>query len=989
MVVLTTLLLKANAAGFAPQYTCAAASNKFFDPSSLVCQTCEPTSQVPTATGCKCKPDYIYDYSGGPTAPNPPCVQCAGSNVATIDREFCIPCGSSTAGKQSDGTCGTCASGTATLQQVVSSTYAAERPCNDPAKCKWECVECSEGARLVNGVCTACPDPRMTGSGCVCAAGYTQLSNACLHTATASEVTALYGAPGAYEVRFPDVWSAAGSFSTSVTSLALQDNFYSAAVDCKRGVSVEACQMLANLCVLQMYLRDASACGYFLKVTQASPNSRQHSFSGWFGTIGFLYFENNQIVQDSTLVSKLAYEATAGYTHSLLFKLAKYAFNGTYLGQEDLTDQLQVCGGHYDVMTRWMKFGTQFFNGCNVRLTSIINSTETIFYDPYFVDSDGTYYPIPIMVMNVRVSGVRVNERMDTYQHVYTRRFMIYDTVSGVVTADTTPDVIRVISRASLNFTMQTDDIQKMFPPVLEIEYAEIDVKNLHYSSTATQGTQFSTQYKYNVQSGETEMLVTNVVFITLAFIFRLYRWTRVNHNADLNSKFMVQVVVQFCHAVGTVMGIMIISYSFYWYAFYKWQGLITTGPPMNSNLYHFWVTLGMAMASQLIAVLYMLYRQCCVTIFFIDWESSQGRRAGHDGTTAKCPVSTWRQLFVANEFNRLQTARLVSFEFTCIWVAALMVGFDLQYAACLTPDGADLYACDQVNVSGILRFAVSTFIWMSVIGLQAVYVTFFHNKYVKHETAQLVDLMCLTNISAFILTDLYAGYYIHGQSNLQHADADLETVAGILKSEEQNIVSHRGLLTDDDTQTFVMHITTEVREKFDDFLEFQAKDDEDQYNRMGGGVSGMAMMAADEFRDRNQRSVRRHADPFYTHMRGTNSNLKGFIKKMQTTYSFNIKEMDWQDRLFHLPPDRELLDYAMFMKDDAATWVSIFYEGIELELMLFDVLLFGFWQICVTNTMIAILLTYITQKAIDFWRYWLGAKNLARTTLVGDRFLL
>ena len=58
---------------------------------------------------------------------------------------------------------------------------------------------------------------------------------------------------------------------------------------------------------------------------------------------------------------------------------------------------------------------------------------------------------------------------------------------------------------------------------------------------------------------------------------------------------------------------------------------------------------------------------------------------------------------------------------------------------------------------------------------LQVLYVKTIHNRYVRHATSQLVDLMSLTNISAFILTDKFAGYYIHGQSNLPHADTDLE----------------------------------------------------------------------------------------------------------------------------------------------------------------------------------------------------------------------
>ena len=112
-------------------------------------------------------------------------------------------------------------------------------------------------------------------------------------------------------------------------------------------------------------------------------------------------------------------------------------------------------------------------------------------------------------------------------------------------------------------------------------------------------------------------------------------------------------------------------------------------------------------------------------------------------------------------------------------------------------------------------------------------------------------------------------------------------------------------------------------------------------------------------------------------------------IKKMQTNYAFNIKEMEWQDQILALPPDRDELDYALFQKDVSASWTSIFYEGIEHELMLFDVMMFGFWQLTLENTMHALLLTYLTQKFLDFVRQELGARNLAKTTLVGDRFFL
>ena len=143
-------------------------------------------------------------------------------------------------------------------------------------------------------------------------------------------------------------------------------------------------------------------------MSQASTSARQHGFAGWFGTIGFLEFEQSP-TPDTTLASIMAFDAIDGYVNTLDFRLVRYALNGTYLGYQNLTTQLQLCGGHYDTMTRWMQFGVQYVNSCNLRIESIItNSDEMEFYDPYFVDADDTWYPIPVMVSNIRRNGIRV-----------------------------------------------------------------------------------------------------------------------------------------------------------------------------------------------------------------------------------------------------------------------------------------------------------------------------------------------------------------------------------------------------------------------------------------------------------------------------------------------------------------------------------------------------------------------------------------------------
>ena len=67
----------------------------------------------------------------------------------------------------------------------------------------------------------------------------------------------------------------------------------------------------------------------------------------------------------------------------------------------------------------------------------------------------------------------------------------------------------------------------------------------------------------------------------------------------------------------------------------------------------------------QLLHILYLLWHQCTVDVFFIDWERPRGvlltssQPVGANQatpTTATAPVSIWRTYFVANEWNEIQS---------------------------------------------------------------------------------------------------------------------------------------------------------------------------------------------------------------------------------------------------------------------------------------------------------------------------------------------
>ena len=63
---------------------------------------------------------------------------------------------------------------------------------------------------------------------------------------------------------------------------------------------------------------------------------------------------------------------------------------------------------------------------------------------------------------------------------------------------------------------------------------------------------------------------------------------------------------------------------------------------------------------------------QTCLDIFFVDWERARRVVPRGGGREEAAPVSCWRTLFVANEWNELQTLRLTSPAFSLFLLVSL-----------------------------------------------------------------------------------------------------------------------------------------------------------------------------------------------------------------------------------------------------------------------------------------------------------------------------
>ena len=115
---------------------------------------------------------------------------------------------------------------------------------------------------------------------------------------------------------------------------------------------------------------------------------------------------------------------------------------------------------------------------------------------------------------------------------------------------------------------------------------------------------------------------------------------------------------------------------------------------------------------------------------------------------------------------------------------------------------------------------------------------------------------------------------------------------------------------------------------------------------------------------------------------------LTSFIEHSSTEHAYLVKDKLMLERIL----DMELqapLDKGIFFNDDSKSFTTALLYGVEWSLLLFDLLLFAVIDMAATNYILAAVITYFGDVLIVAVRDTLGKKNLARKTLVHERFLI
>lgn len=328
-----------------------------------------------------------------------------------------------------------------------------------------------------------------------------------------------------------------------------------------------------------------------------------------------------------------------------------------------------------------------------------------------------------------------------------------------------------------------------------------------------------------------------------LGVIFALVRvasWRRRNDKLYLDCSSIFHFILFTCSTLSFVFFAVVAGTCFQWLLFYKQQTVVYRVLPSKSQESLLRALLITGFVFKIFDVIYILYSQIFVDVFFIDWERPRGRfeTNGQAGNESNVPVSIVRTLFVANEWREIQTIRRIkpTLQLLLVLFFLKVVGFEHL----TTTDPASRFSAnpsvDYVGeVNFALRFAVTAILFICIAIGQWLFFGLIYERFVSDAIEDFVDFCSISNISIMLLTNDNYGYYIHGRSVHGRADTNLRELYENFKREEDNLCDKRGLESESDCQTFEVLLPTRFRVNYEKITDvFGTNQQQRQMGRAG-----------------------------------------------------------------------------------------------------------------------------------------------------------
>ncbi|KAJ3285757.1 Meckelin [Borealophlyctis nickersoniae] len=770
-------------------------------------------------------------------------------------------------------------------------------------------------------------------------------------------------------------------------------NFFKAYGLCRYNRDPDACQLLGNLCVLLLYSEDQSvnpnACLAYQGIAQGRRNASAKNYDAP-ADMPWLYYGLLNTYQDSvTITDQIPYfranVSGATGTNTIPLVLASYALNGTFLGLQNLTTQLQLCtSGPVPEMTDWLQMGHDYEQQCTLNLFKYLNmSTTTIFYDLYMLDQNNNLFPIPVRITNFRSGGRLVNspDKMSYANNRLFRRFFLLDNVRDGVSVSEAEKLKRGVVAHSIR---KANNDGQIYVPVVDITYSERATSGISendptfYSSPTFT---FSATYVMSLDNFYNAMrAIFSIVSIgagLLAF-YQARAWSLRNlgQGEGWDTKYLIRAVLVLAGCVAPFFFWFLFFVSIYWFFFFKNQDVLKLFLPSSTlDITNFVAVLATACICQIAFLGKELHRQCTSAVFFLDWEKSRGRllTVANEQTPRPAPVSVWRTIFMANHWTSLQTCRRINVELSLIAMYFILSGLGLRYTATSQPNLKDL---SPGPTHPILIFAIDSMIWVALVSIQFLYRVILHDRFYKNRLLNFIDILSLSNVSLLVFDETCHGYYVHGRSVHPNADTDVGELNANLRKEESDMVPRRGL-QDTDQQSFELFAQRNLRTTFDKI-----------YGQVAAGDSGKKRAARRLNRltkDRRGRA-RGAQEPVVQAYDTINRFLLSFFDKNLKEYQYAIRQKSYFEKFLGTTPD---VSQTSILFHDETAYASVLLYGIEHHLLLFNILIFTLVDVVADHAGAAAVVTYVADLLVRIARRHFGEVNVAEKTMLDWKFLI
>ncbi|XP_062987006.1 meckelin isoform X2 [Elgaria multicarinata webbii] len=910
----------------------------YFSIASLACGQCGASQRKSArGTSCTCLPGFKIVSDNGGTSIT--CEKCPDSmSGVTQDGWDCITCPN---GLTAEGKC-KCPINEILVERKTTGELLKEALC---VRCDGKEQSFATSNALSN-MCTRCEPTFITvNKSCSCSEPNILTGGLCFRS------TGNFPPKGIATVRF-------GKLGITLLSTWFLKNLQASAAACWLYSNLTSCQALGNMCVMNMNsLSSAStdACGLFQYVyANTAGLGTVHSISFWRQNLPWLYYGDqpglaSQVLDTTQFPTSFTFKGT-NKNIKLQFIAASYDVQGNFLKWQYLEGGiLQLCPDTLTRLNAAYIFGTTYQQKCTISVSKILKDySDPVFYDvflEYYDEEDEQPYlwAVPVLNLNLQYNEMFVNQGNNMNNWLLTRRMFLVDTLSGRENdLGKQPRAIRVASEITISIRLVPNTQRgAIYPPLITVAYSDLLVQN-----PDTQNVMVSFSINYEMNQSEARIQTDTVLKFLLFYA------------GDLANVF-------FIITVGT---------GIYWLIFFKAQQFVSVLLPLPSQEDYFVSYVGCAFVLKALQFLHLLVSQLTVDIFFIDWERPKGKVLkaveGENGVRSiSAPVSIWRTYFIANEWNEIQTIRIINplFQVLAVLFFLEVVGFS---NLALMDSSSSLTRSPESYIapwSRILRYGVSAALWLVIAIIQMVYFSVFYERFVEDKIRQFVDLCCMSNISVFLLSHKCFGYYIHGRSVHGHSDTNMEEMNMNLKREAENLCSQRGLLPNTDGQTFQISISSKMRQQYDRIHE--------TLTRKHGPVRLLNSSAT---------TFEQSTKAYHT----MNKFLGSFIDHVHKEMDYIVKDKLLLERILGME-FMEPMEKSIFYNDEGHSFSDVLYYGNEAILLIFDMLFFAIVDMATQNFVLAAVLTYLQQEIFRFIRNTVGQKNLASKTLVDERFLI